>query len=235
MDELEEIRARYARRATEGADPYSLQNVDAFLALEQRDSHIHRNLLKSALDFSSARILEVGCGSGMNLLRFLAWGFAPEHLAGVELLHARCEEARRNLPQDVMLVEGDAATIQFPDLYDVVLQSTVFSSILQPEMRRAVAANMWRHTSPGGLIISYDLAVNNPKNRDVRRLGGQEFARLFPGSVALSRKRLTLAPPIGRRVSHSRWGYRALALAPFLRSHRLMVLRKPPVRTDAES
>ena len=45
-------------------------------------------------DLSTLRVLEVGCGSGGNLLELLRLGFAPAHLAGIELLPERFAQAR---------------------------------------------------------------------------------------------------------------------------------------------
>jgi hypothetical protein len=73
----------------------------------------------------------------------------------------------------------------------------------------------------------YDLRVNNPRNPDVRRVGREEIAALFPG-CRLTLRRVTLAPPLARLLA-ARAGTlaRVLAAVPALRTHHLGVLRKP--------
>ena len=38
------------------------------------------------VDFPRLRVLEVGCGEGANLLRFLRWGVDPARLVGTHSL-----------------------------------------------------------------------------------------------------------------------------------------------------
>ncbi|MFS9605942.1 methyltransferase domain-containing protein, partial [Klebsiella pneumoniae] len=74
---------------------------------------------------------EVGCGAGGNLLDLLRLGLRPEHLTGIELLPERLAAARAALPERVRLLAGDASQADVaPASQDLVLQSTVFSSIL---------------------------------------------------------------------------------------------------------
>jgi SAM-dependent methyltransferase len=226
MDELDEIKARYARRGDASDSLYGMHNNDAFLALHQRDA-LMRNLLVDVRPdgFEGLRVLEVGCGSGMNLLRFLMWGVAPANIYGVDLLPERCEAARLHLPAASTVLERDAAELTFDEPFDVVLQSTTLSSILDADLRRRVARTMWDLTAPGGAVLSYDFAVNNPKNPDVRKVTVPELRELFPDGDMTAR-RVTLAPPIGRRVGRWPLAYKTLAKLPPLLSHRLVLFRK---------
>lgn len=225
MDELDEIKARYARRDQSGSI-YGMHNNDAFWSLHRRDALMRDMLVSIRPDgFENLRVLEVGCGNGANLLRFLTWGVAPSGLYGIDLLAERVEAARATLPAAATILEGDASAVSFDRPFDVVLQSTTLSSILDDSLRRRVAQMMWDVTAPGGAVMSYDFAVNNPKNRDVRKVTFAELQRLFPQAEATQR-RLTLAPPIGRRVARWPAVYGALAKVPPLLSHRLVLLRK---------
>lgn len=227
MDELDEIKQRYARRGDAADSLYGAHRNDAFLAMQQRDAAIRDLVVGLRPDgFTSLRVLEVGCGSGMNLLRFLMWGVAPENLVGAELLPERCVAARHHLPAAATVLEGDASAMAFDEPFDVVLQSTTLSSILDPDLRRRLAKAMWDATASGGAVLSYDFAVNNPKNPDVRKVTVAQLRELFPEGVAVVR-RTTLAPPIGRRVG--RWPrlYKVLSKVPPLMSHRLVMIEKP--------
>ena len=172
-------------------------------------------------------LLEVGCGSGGNLLEMLRLGFAPEHLVGVELLPERLAAARRRLPQAVTLFSGDASQVPLPAAQaDVVLLSTVFSSLLDDAFQQPLAHAVWRAVKPGGGVLWYDFTVNNPRNSDVRRVPVARIRQLFPlGQVRA--QRLTLAPPLGRaaaRVHPALWSL--LNLLPFLRTHVLAWVQK---------
>lgn len=172
-------------------------------------------------------ILEVGCGTGVWLREFVNWGALPRHLVGIDLLPERIEKARMLCPSGVRLECGNAATLPFPnDFFDIVLQSTVFTSILDRSLRHAIAAEMLRVLKPSGLIIWYDFCWSNPKNPDVRGIRAQEIRELFSGSqVALHR--VTLAPPIGRVVArYSPLLYILLSRTKILCTHYLALIRR---------
>ena len=124
------------------------------------------------------------------------------------------------------LVVADGARLPVGDkTFDVVMQVTMFTSILDPALRRQVAAEMQRVLAPGGCILWYDFFLDNPRNADVRGVGRKELRSLFPGSH-LSLRRVTLAPPLGRAVApRSVLLARALEAVPLLRSHYAGVIR----------
>lgn len=226
MAEVDLIRERYAARADSNVgDRYSVLNNDALLGMGYVDSAIVRMLKMNGLtDFPNTTLLEVGCGSGGNLLRFLRWGFAPENLVGNELLDVRSAAARSVLPTATRVIGGDARNLSI-EQFDIVYQATVFSSILDWEFQSELARHMWDLVKPGGALLSYDLAFNNPRNKDVRKVSRRRLRQLFPEGEAAFR-RLTLAPPIARRVSASHAAYRAFNSVPLLRTHNLCFIQK---------
>jgi SAM-dependent methyltransferase len=178
------------------------------------------------LPLADRRILEVGCGSGQWLADFETWGARRERLAGIDLVPERVAAARARLPgADVR--EGDAAGLPWDDgSFDVVLQSTVFSSILDPAMRSRVAAAMAAALAPGGVIVWYDFFVGNPRNRAVRGIRRREIAALFPG-FAMRRRRVSLAAPLARAVApRSMTAAIALDGLRLLDTHHLAALRR---------
>jgi hypothetical protein len=52
------------------------------------------------------------------------------------LLEDRCANARQRLPSSTKIISGDGAQADFPGgAFDIVFQSTVFSSILDEEFQ----------------------------------------------------------------------------------------------------
>ena len=173
-------------------------------------------------------MLEVGCGAGQWLRDLVRWGAAPGRLHGVDLLGDRLAEARESCAPAVGLAQASATELPYPSArFDLVLQSTVFTSILDPAVRRAAAAEMLRVLRSGGAVLWYDYYYDNPRNPDVRRVGRGELASLFPG-CSLAIERVTLAPPLTRMLAgHAALLCQALSRLPWLRTHYLGLIRKP--------
>jgi SAM-dependent methyltransferase len=229
--EIAAVRERYARR--QGDDRrYSLLRPAVLIATHERQRALADLLVDVGLsDLSAVRLLEVGCGSGSNLLELLRFGFAPEHLRGIELLPASFERARHSLPQATHLTLGDAtgeAGAEVADeSQDVVYQSTVFSSLLDDAFQQRLADRMWRWLRPGGAILWYDFIFDNPRNPDVRGVPVRRIRELFPyGSVRV--RRVTLAPPLARLVTKVHPAlYQAFNTCVPLRTHVLAWVAKP--------
>ncbi|MDZ7813103.1 MAG: class I SAM-dependent methyltransferase [Ideonella sp.] len=172
-------------------------------------------------------LVEVGCGAGGNLLEFLRAGFMPAHLTGCELLPERLATAREVLPESVRLLVGDASALSIaPASQDIVFQATVFSSLLQDETQERLAHAMWQWLKPGGAVLWYDFCMDNPRNRDVRGVPLSRVQALFPQG-RLKAQRLTLAPPIARRICRLHPSlYHLFNALPLLRSHRLVWIQK---------
>ncbi len=226
--ETDAVRERYARR--DDADPrYHILRPEVVAMLHERQRALLRMFVRHGRqELSSLRALEVGCGSGGNLLELLRFGFAPEHLRGIELLPERHAMARERLPAATDLWLGDALQADVaPASQDLVLQSTVFSSLLDERFQQELAAAMWRWLKPGGAIVWYDMAVNNPRNADVRGLPPTRIRALFPQGQADVR-RITLAPPLARAACRVHPGlYAVFNCLPLLRTHRLAWIEKP--------
>ncbi len=223
MNEPENVRQRYQRRQMQ-YDPLDQwvccvrQSVDRAIALQLRRAGM--------LPVAGKRFLEVGCGTGSNLLHFLRLGFLPELLVGNELIAERVRAARHVLPAALEIVEGDAMALPYaPGSFDIVFQSMVFSSLLDHGFRRRLATKMWDWVRPGGGVLWYDFVYDNPRNPDVRGVRLAEVAELFP-HASINTVRVTLAPPIGRRVARHQALYRFLELVPFLRTHVLCWIAK---------
>jgi ubiquinone/menaquinone biosynthesis C-methylase UbiE len=232
--ELDRIQKEYERRATEPsyARRYSIFRPDN---LHKKHSH-ERSLLallhrQGMTHLPEYRVLDVGCGSGHGLLRWIDYGCQPEHCAGIDLMPDLIAQARGVLPPAVKLHQGDASYLPYADAsFDLVYQGTVFSSILDQAMRQAVASEMLRVLRPDGMIIWRDFWWN-PLNRQTRGIGLKEVRALFPGCRCDARL-VTLAPPLARLVVPRSWILASLLeKLPFLCTHWLVGIRK---HTDQE-
>jgi ubiquinone/menaquinone biosynthesis C-methylase UbiE len=228
---LEESRIRdvYARR--QGAERYSWFNPAYQMMIQERERRILALLQQHGVtSFDNLSILEIGCGTGYWLREFIKWGAKPKNVAGIELLPGRVEEARILSPEGVSIKCGSAAELPFLDQqFDLVLQSTVFSSVLDSSMKCQIAREMARVVKNTGGILWYDFHVNNPWNPDVRGIKKPEIFRLFPGwRCAL--QRITLAPPIIRCLApYSPLGCHILENFKMLNTHYLGLITKQQI------
>ena len=230
-DEIKGMVERYARRAGL-EDRYSPLRAEVVAARHDRERALGRLFARHLVRAPSALdVLEVGCGQGDNLLELLRWGFVPTRLVGNELLPERAAAARSRLPAAVQVLEGDATQLAMaPAQFDIVLQSTVFSSILDDAFQQRLADKMWGWVKPGGAVLWYDFTFNNPRNADVRGVPLRRVQALFP-QAQLHHRRVTLAPPLARVLC--RWHpalYTLFNSLPPLRTHVLAWLAKPAQR-----
>lgn len=227
--ERQRIKAVYEQRDAEiDADRYAPWNPDVILARQERVA-LATEMLHAAGAFPRVgqQCLEVGCGRLGWLGELLAWGLREGDLSAIDLRSERIRQAREALPAADLRV-GDATMLPWDDdAFSLVVCSTLFTSILSQEVREAVAKEIERVLQPGGVLLWYDFAVNNPANRQVQKVGRRELRRLFPSFPGTIRS-LTLAPPIARRLApYSGWGCRLAAALPCLRTHLMAVLQKP--------
>ena len=227
VDDRDAMAARYARRGA--PDRYSFLQPDVCLSVQERQRAMLALFARAGwASFAGKRVVEVGCGAGGNLLELLRLGFEPEHMTGIELLPGRFVQARHALPAALRLIEDDAVEAPIVDAsQDLVLQSTVFTSLLDSATRTALAAAMWRWLAPGGAVLWYDFTVDNPRNPDVRGVPMAEVRALFP-QARITARRVTLAPPLARAVCRVHTSlYTLFNALPPLRTHVVAWLAKP--------
>ena len=174
-----------------------------------------------------ARVLEIGCGGGHWLRELVQWGVRPDHLTGIDLIAERLVDARARCAPRVRLAAASAAALPFADgAFDIVLQSTVLTSVLDTTVRQRIAAEMMRVLRVDGLVLWYDFLVDNPSNRNVRGVNRRELSRLYPG-WRVDVRRVTLAPPVARFLAPRMWTLAAtLSALPFLCTHYAGTLRR---------
>ncbi len=134
--ETERIKAAYGRRQC--GDLYSWFNPGHLFLLQARERRVLALLKSLGLSrLPDQKILEVGCDTGYWLGEFIKWGARPENLTGIDLFAECLVTARSVQAAGVGLVQANAAYLPFfPSTFDLVLQSTVFTSILDPAMKQ---------------------------------------------------------------------------------------------------
>ena len=226
--ELTRIRDVYKARIEAGNARYSLLRPGELYMAQQRERMLlHLLLRRGVFDVADLRLLEVGCGRAHRLLDWVRWGGRAANLTGIDLMEALLREAQQNLAS-ARFALASADNLPFRDAsFDVVTQLTLFSSILDAKLRRAVADEMWRVLRPGGFVLWYDFRYPNPRNPDVRPVGRAEICKLFPQALIQFRS-TTLAPPIARRLAPlSILACDLVSLLPILRTHYAALLEKP--------
>lgn len=230
--ELDQVHERYARRKAGGLqsryDPLMAVNLCFRQEKERALSGLLNRWLRGR-ELAKVDIVEIGCGSGDNLLQLIQLGADPGRIVANELLADRIAVARRRLPASVTMIPGDASSLDLPDgTVDLVLQSTVFSSVLDRGVREAIAQRAWRLLRPGGVFLWYDFTYDNPRNPDVRGVQYQEMRGLFPNASEIVARRITLAPPLARRLAPvSRQLYNFASSLRLLNTHLLATITKP--------
>jgi ubiquinone/menaquinone biosynthesis C-methylase UbiE len=200
--EISRIRSAYDKRMREGAfERYSLVIPGELYMVQRREEHMLSLLRKHRVHpLKGKKILEIGCGRGSRLADWARWGAAPQDLFGIDLMPQLIAEAKKNLPAAQLSV-GSADRLEFGDhSFDIVVQYTMFTSILDYALKQNIAAEMRRVLKPGGVIVWYDFRYPNPSNPDVKPVGAGEIARLFPG-CRVDKKLVTLLPPLARLLA----------------------------------
>ena len=228
--ELERIRAEYEARDAAATSPYRWDNPGYVTYMQL----VERALLKAFRDagvrLEGARVLDVGAGSGYFLHRLTEYGAAEGH--GVDLMNDRVAAGQRRYPT-LHLEVGSATELPYADgAFDLVTQFTCLSSILDNEVRLAVAREM-RRVAVGGWVLSFDMrGLRRPGSGSKRGadtptvpIDEAELRRLF-GEPALLRK-AALAFELSQVAGRHPLLATALGALPPLRSHLLGLWRIP--------
>ena len=137
-------------------------------------------------------VLEVGCGTGMQLALFRAQGC---RVTGIDLSTAMLRVARARLDRGTLVCRGDAARLPYPaETFDLVLATLVLHE-MDPAVRSAVVEDMLRVIGSHGRlgIIDYhpqprpSLKGGRGKRHHPRHRAGRRAAGTIPTSVISAR------------------------------------------------
>ncbi|HPO91639.1 MAG TPA: class I SAM-dependent methyltransferase [Victivallales bacterium] len=206
---------------------YSLLNPSVLFMIQRRQRIFQKIFADNFPEgLSDIKLLEIGCGSGQWLIEFAMFGFKFANFAGIEIEPRRAKIAMERVP-NADIREGDASSLPWPDQsFDIVFQSTVFTSVTDSEKKKKIAGEMKRVCKEGGIILWYDFKYNNPSNPNVRGVGRSEIKELF-APWRCEFQSVTLAPLIARKVVPLSWSIAEdlETFFPFLRTHLVVVIR----------
>ncbi len=195
----EDIKKQYERRYQQALHRQSKSGYYEQFVDQEREHKTRELLAHYFTSFENVHFLEVGAGQGGNLPFFNHLGIPWANLNANELLPERILALETYFP-NCKCLPGNVFDLTLSAQFDIIYQSTVFTSILNTNDRIQLAKKMWQWLKPNGIILWYDFAYNNPNNPDVRKVNRTELESLFPLAKNKHIKKLTLAPPIGRRV-----------------------------------
>ena len=226
--EQDRINRIYRQWNADGAPARYAWHRQEILLQEADRARVLAALLPATIgaNLSGIRAIDVGCGNGAFLRQLIDWGAQPANLAGTELQPERLEQARQRTAQGVRWHLGSLDAFAAGSV-DLVSAETVFSSILDDDLRRDLAAQMWRVLRPGGWAMILDFRYSNPRNLQVRKVSGAELLRFWPAERRHYRS-VTLAPPLSRAMARLPYLVPELlaAMVPLLRSHFFYMAQK---------
>ncbi|MFO7891116.1 MAG: class I SAM-dependent methyltransferase [bacterium] len=223
--EQENIRVRYLKRDSGQASKCSYKEaLYSFNLTCERERIYQKKILKHFRDkVSEIRFLEIGAGFGYNLHFIARMGIPWANIWANELLDNRIKALEQSFPT-INIIPGDALDINENLKFDLILISTVYTSILNNELRRNISEKALNLLENGGMILLYDFIYDNPGNKDVKSIKKKDIKSLFNEAAGIEFSSTTLAPPIGRRIGNS---YNIINnLFPFLRSHLIASIYK---------
>jgi ubiquinone/menaquinone biosynthesis C-methylase UbiE len=227
--EIDRLRTVYRKREDAKKYLYNPLDIGAFYLLTSRDRALTQMLqvfmMRASRSLADLRILDVGCGTGGVLRSLVSWGAQPQNLAGVDVLEERIQLAQRLSP-NICFSVADARELPFAnDSWDMVILSTVISSVPNPSIQSQIALESLRVLKPQGAVLWYDFWIN-PTNPDTVGITLNRIRELFPG-CRLYLKRTTLIPPLARRLARISWSLCwLLESLPFLRTHYMGLIYK---------
>lgn len=172
------------------------------------------------LSINKLKFIEIGAGTGINIDFVKRLGFSDRNVFANEINPGRIKILRKKFPE-INVIEGDALDLSFKESFDIVMQSTLFTSVLDEGKRELLAKKMFSMLRDGGIILWYDFIFNNPRNPDVRKVTKNDIIKLFPQANRIIFKKVTLAPPIGRMIGDL---YSFFNYFKFLRTHLIAVI-----------
>jgi hypothetical protein len=182
------------------------------------------------IPFNTRRLFDAGCANGKWLdICCRRWGALENNCFGNDKrTNVWIDWHRTNPNTQITFIPKPTVELEpMVSAFDIVHQSMMLSSIVDPEVRARTAQVLWGLLRPGGFLVSYDFWLN-PFNPRTTGIGLSELKRLFPSARRIYTRRVTLAPPLCRKLTIL--GERVvlnLEAARVMNTHFLTALRRP--------
>ncbi len=191
-------------------DPYARIAPRYDRLLEGFNAPLRAISLRMLPPTAGMKVLDVGCGTGANLVPYVEAGCEA---FGLDASDAMLSQARKRLGERAQLILCDASSMAYDDgMFDLV-RASMFLHELPPNVAGDVIREMVRVTTPGGSLVLVDFATKGLtlKGRGLRvismiaeRIAGREHhrnCRAYLGARGIPG--LTVASPlteVGSRV-----------------------------------
>ena len=230
-DETSAVRERYARRDGD-AQRYSLLNPEALFRTQERQRAIADLFVRIGLrDVSEIRLLEIGCGTGANLLEFLRFGF-NRSICKASICSRRTSNVRaaccRSAPHTSWRRSGRRPGQRFqPGARTSSTRRRSSRLCSTPGFQQRLADVMWESCPTGRRGAVVRLHSQQPTQPGCARRSRAPDTPIVPGG-RFRMRRVTLAPPLARLVAriHPKL-YAPINSCPWLRTHVLAWIGKP--------
>ena len=174
-------------------------NVGDKLIKKERDKQIYQFLVNNKNFSKKNEILDFGCGEGFIMEQLVNCGAGQNQLTGVDISEKRIKKAKSRFESLRFLHIEDKIPFS-DDKFTIIVISTVFSSIIGNSNRVFWAQEIDRVLKKGGVIIFYDMKVNNPFNFKTKKISKKELHHLFK-NYSINTKSLTVLPQLSRMIS----------------------------------
>ncbi len=226
QSELDRIKTEYTRRNQNKklSELYTVFNPGNLFTLQNQERALLKALKhKRYTNLSDLKILDIGSGTGYNLLNLIRYGARPGNLIGLDLMAVHSLQSRMVLPNSLH-VQANAGELPFPDqTFDLVFMYTVLTSVLDPQLKRAIAAQAQRVVTQAGLILIYDFKKAG-KSDHIKGVSTAEIKSLFP-KAKIEFQTITLAMGITWRLAPHSWLLcTLLERIPWLKTHYLATI-----------
>lgn len=215
---------KYNKRLSSGGGrSYDLRPQNTVL-WQEYDQTLSRMILK--YEIPCDKVLIVGCGYGAEVYGLLRVGVEPRAIYCADILRERIEALKSTTPQLGGIYLGPYTKDVFSEQFDLILCCTVLSSISNDDDRTNLLNEMAASLKPAGRLFIYDIAFDNPNNKDVRRV---DFASLpkLTGLQLTFLTRLTILPSLARNLVVRPMRLTAFARSFFpLRTHKAILLTR---------
>lgn len=139
-------------------DPYERRAGIYEAVVDRLNRPLHDLAFRAHPVGAGDRVLDVGCGTGAQLARYVATGC---EVCGIDLSEAMLDRARRRLGPDADLRHADATDLPFEDgRFDLVLAS-MFLHELAASARERVLGECVRVLRSDGAVVIVDFGVGD--------------------------------------------------------------------------